>query len=252
MRSLHKVIKSVQPGKVIGQYELKSSLEALEQQREQERLEQELAGIPPEERRDKVETSLKMAEDILNVAREEAEKLKADAYKQGYEAGIKEGREDGYWQAYNENTQKFNEDREEALESVERCLSDMEEKKQQLLDRHLEELKDISIAVAEKVMHISLKSSGDIIKRMIIAATEKLKKSEWAKIYISKYDADLTMQGDAQLLNSLSFLSDNIKIIIMDREQSGTCIIELPKEIIDISVDAQMENIKEILNNAQL
>lgn len=255
MRSLRKVIKSHQSNEDIVHYQFSDNLQEINHQKQLKK-EQELKDgneHPAEDESEKiVNASIKMAEDILNVARQEAQKIKQDAYQSGYEEGKKAGREDGYWQAYNESSLKFSEDREKALKEVENCLSEMENTKKEVLNKYLEDLKDISVSIAEKVMHISLKTSGDIIKRMIMAATEKLKKTEWAKIYISKYDADLTMQGDAQLLNSLSYLSDNIKIIIMDKEESGTCIIELPKEIIDISVDVQMENIKEILNNAQL
>ena len=38
----------------------------------------------------------------------------------------------------------------------------------------------------------------------------------------------------------------------MDKEDSGNCIIEMPEEIIDISVDTQLENIKEILQNIRV
>ena len=39
-------------------------------------------------------------------------------------------------------------------------------------------------------------------------------------------------------------LSDNIKFVVMDKESSGNCIIEMPDEIVDISVDTQMDNIR--------
>ena len=38
----------------------------------------------------------------------------------------------------------------------------------------------------------------------------------------------------------------------MDKEEQGTCIVELPGEIIDISVPTQLENIKDIINNAKV
>lgn len=258
MRLLPKIIKSLTSEEQFLSYQFSDNLKEIERQK-QLKLEEERKknGEPvSEEKEDEsekaIQAALKMADDILNVAKKEAEEIKKSAYQKGYDEGVKEGREDGYWKSYDENSLKFGEDRQRALKEVEDCLAEVEIKKKEILDHYLEDLRDIAIAIAEKVIHISLKSSGDIIKRMIIAATEKLKKTEWAKIYISKYDADLTMQGDAELLNSLSYLSDNIKIISMNREERGTCIVELPKEIIDVSVDAQMENIKEILHNAQL
>ncbi len=53
-------------------------------------------------------------------------------------------------------------------------------------------------------------------------------------------------------MQELSKLSDNVKIIMLEEEDAGTCIVELPDEVIDMSVKTQLENIKEILNNARL
>lgn len=58
-------------------------------------------------------------------------------------------------------------------------------------------------------------------------------------------------KADADLVSELSRLSDNIKFIVMEKENNGDCIIETPEEIIDISVDTQMENIKEIVQNVR-
>ena len=46
------------------------------------------------------------------------------------------------------------------------------------------ELCELSLAVAEKVIHISLRTSRDVIARMIQVATEKLKRREWVHIYV--------------------------------------------------------------------
>ena len=108
------------------------------------------------------------------------------------------------------------------------------------------------MSVAEKVIHISLKSSGEVIKQMIVAATKKLKKTAWVKIYIDKFDYDMMMKADADVIDELSHLSDNIKFIVMDKEEQGNCIIEMPDEIVDVSVNTQMENIKDILENIRV
>ena len=56
----------------------------------------------------------------------------------------------------------------------------------------------------------------------------------------------------SEFLDAMSKLSENIKIITMDNGEEGTCIIELPDEIIDASVSTQLENIKDILNNVRV
>lgn len=126
------------------------------------------------------------------------------------------------------------------------------EEKDKILEKYIDDLKNIALSIGEKIVQTSLKTSEDVIERMILAATEKLKKAAWAKIYIGSGREPLDIQGDAEFLHSLSKLADSVKVIMMDEEEKGTCIVELPDEIIDISVGAQLENIKEILNNARL
>lgn len=120
------------------------------------------------------------------------------------------------------------------------------------MEKYLDDLKRTVLTIAEKVIHISLKSSENVIHRMILAATDKLKKTEWAKIYITKCGTEISMNTDVEFLNALSHLSDNVKIVAMDSDEEGICIIELPDEIIDASVSTQLENIKDILNNARV
>lgn len=192
------------------------------------------------------------AEKLLADTRKQAEAMKTESAKQGYQEGYEQGSREGKEQAERELREildgqagQFQKELREALTAIERA-------KERALSSYLNELKDCSLAVAEKVIHISLKSSGDVIKRMILAETEKLQKMAWVKIYMDKTDYEAVIQADADLLGELSHLSDNIKFIVMEREKSGSCIIEMPDEIVDISVDTQLENIKEILGTVHV
>ena len=120
------------------------------------------------------------------------------------------------------------------------------------MEQYMDDLKAVTITIAEKIIQTSLKSSGEIIKRMIVSATDKLKKTEWVKIYIDRFGYEKLLEVDSVLAAELSHLSDNIKIIVMDKEEIGSCIVEVPEEIIDLSVSTQLENIKDIINNARL
>ena len=140
----------------------------------------------------------------------------------------------------------------EALEDIKLVIENAEQMKEEMLQKYRSQLKDVAIAIAEKVIQVSLKSSEEVIERMVISATEKLKTREWAKVYIARCDAELMVEGDSALLQHLAHLSDHVKIVVMENEAPGTCIIELPDEIIDASASTQMVNIKEILNSAPL
>lgn len=195
-----------------------------------------------------LEEARQQAEEILQQARLEAEELRKNAYEAGYEKGSQEGMSE----AYQEYQAKLDRECNQFLDEFESVIKETEETKQELFMKYRQDLKNLAISVGEKVIHISLKSCGDVIEKMIISATEKLKTKEWAKIYIAKCDSERMVEGDAQLLNHISHLSKHVKIIVMENEAPGTCIIELPDEIIDASAATQVENIKEILNHANI
>ena len=55
------------------------------------------------------------------------------------------------------------------------------------------------------------------------------------------------MQADKDAVSHLARLSDNVKFIVMEQASGGSCIIEMPDEIIDMSVDTQIENIRRLV-----
>ncbi len=89
----------------------------------------------------------------------------------------------------------FEKDREEARKLLESCIEGMEQKKKELLEKYLDELKNIAVAIAEKVIRVSLRTSGETMKHMIASAAGELEKKEWAKVYVSKHDMDVMIEG---------------------------------------------------------
>lgn len=188
------------------------------------------------------------ARQIIKEAREQAEILR----KKAFEEGRKEGEQDGFKAAYEQHKEVMDQELRAYQQRFADALRDVGIQKERILEKNIDDLKNISLSIAEKVIHTSIRSSEEVIKRMILAATEKLKKRQWAKIYITKSNIGVSMEVDSELLDSLSHLSDNVKIITMNNGDEGTCIIELPDEVIDASVGTQLENIKDILNNVRV
>lgn len=243
--------------------ELEKELEELESQMELEsghekKQEMDLEKYKAEKHKLKLEI-LEMEKQIKKMqddAIQEAEKIKAEAFesasREGYSSGYENGYSVGYQDAENEVNQTLKIEAEDLLLELKTLIESVEQSKRDILEEYKDDLKDIAIAIAEKIIHVSLKSSGDIIKRMIVSATEGILSKEWVKIYIAKCDAELAVNGDSDLIGSLSYVSDRIKIILMEDEASGTCIIELPDKVIDASANTQIENIKDIISSSRM
>ena len=217
------------------------------------------SGIEPQAERDPAETppvpyaqvqadtvlgdAQRQAQEILEQARAEAERIREAAREEGYREGYQNGAREAMSAAEAEKKEKA----AELTREVQRFL----EKAGEALDRQMEEnvgeLRDLALAVAEKIISVSLKSSSGVIERMIRTAIDKRKRREWVHIYIAECDARQMGKIPTQLTAALSALSDHVRIIPMVDDEPGTCVIEMPDEIIDASASTQLSNIRAIL-----
>ena len=258
MKSLPRIVKEpeksqdIKPFDFFAGFKIKEDVPQEEpeegQAEEEDAQEEEEARALAEAENEILEEARRKANQILADAREQAELLREQGYGEGKEAGY----EDGHKEAVEEQQKILFQRLSEVERNFAEVLREVSVEKDKILEQYIDDLKRVSLAVAEKIIQTSLQSSGDIVKRMILAATDKMRKKQWAKIYITKCETGVSMEVDAEFLEALSGLSDNIKLITMDNGEDGTCIIELPDEIIDASVGTQLENIKDILNNVRV
>ncbi|MBQ9648299.1 MAG: F0F1 ATP synthase subunit delta [Oscillospiraceae bacterium] len=224
---------------------------------------EEAAAQEPTPETDPLGFAQVQANAILADAREEAEHYKETAraeFEAELEEAKKAARDEGYSRGYAEGmAQAMQEGKEErgrmALEQVKAIESFLEgaaRARDRMLDDAREELKDLAVAVAEKVIHVSLKNSSDIILRMVDAATDTHKRCEWAHIYVADCDVGGKAYTVPELTAALSHIADRVRVIPMPDEESGTCIVEMPDVILDASVSTQLGNIKETLDGVVL
>ena len=198
------------------------------------------------------------AELILNQAREEAEQILAQARQRAEteQEEIRAGaRDEGYREGYAQGIAKAMDDsvrdREATAARLEKEVRSFLEKaslaREEMLLQTREELLELCLSIAEKVVRVSLKSSSEVIVRMIQTATERMKRQEWVHIYISGCDARQLAQISPALTSTLGALSQHIKVVPMGDDEIGTCIVETPEEIADASVSTQMSNIRDVL-----
>lgn len=199
-----------------------------------------------------LEDARKEAESYKERAREEFEAELAEAKSLARDEGFNRGYAEGMSQAMQEGKEERTRLAMEQIKGIETFLEHAAQERDNMLSDAREELKDLAIAIAEKVIHISLKNSSDIILRMVDAATDTHKRCEWAHIYISDCDVGGKAYTVPELTAALSHIADRVRVIPMPDEESGTCIVELPDVIYDASVSTQIDNIKEVLDGVVL
>lgn len=192
----------------------------------------------------------KEGEALLEQYRQQAAQELEEAREAARQEGFQEGYAQGMAQAQEEGKAAAQETLRRQGEQVKEFLEQATRAREDLMEQTKSELCDLSMAVAEKIIHISLKSSQDVILRMIQMATQRLRRREWVHIYVGGCDARQLAQITPELTTSLASLSDHIKVIPMANDESGTCIIEMPDEIIDASASTQLNNLRDILHSS--
>ena len=194
------------------------------------------------------------AEELLETARREAREQSAAILEESRQAGLEAGRAEGValgvQQALEEGRQERERQAQAQAAEVVRFLERAGQAMDRQMDDNVEELRDLALAIAEKVVSVSLKSSSEVICRMIQAAIDKRKRREWFHIYIAECDAKQLVKLPQSLVSALSALSGRVRIIPMADDEAGTCIIEMPDEIIDASAATQLNNIRSLLSDA--
>ena len=230
--------QDIRPYDFFAGFQIERTVDAVEP----EEAEEEEEEVEEKDAKEQYEELLEAQRRIVEEAEEHVKRIVDDAHKQAdilrqkaFAEGHEEGVEAGYKEAYEEQRRLLDVEIKQLQANAADVMRSISIEKTKLLEQYVDDLKRISLAIAEKIIQTSLQSSGDIVKRMILAATDKITKKQWAKIYITKCETGISMEVDADFLEALSKLSDNIKIITMDNGEEGTCIIELPDEIIDAS-----------------
>jgi flagellar assembly protein FliH len=189
----------------------------------------------------------RQAEELLEKAARDAEAQAKEVTDAAREEGYRTGYAEGKAQAELEGKRQREEQAALLEAEVQKFLEQAETVLDHEMEEHVDELRDLAMAVAEKVVCVSLKSSSEVISRMIQTAIDKRKRKEWVRIYIADCDAKRMTQIPAPLVSALSALSDRVRIIPAADDEPGTCIIEMPDEIVDASAATQLNNIRGIL-----
>lgn len=191
-------------------------------------------------------------EEATRLIQERVRVAEAAAAEKGYQDGFEKGQNEGFLDAVQATNMQMIEEAKLFREELHLSLQEFEDRKNQIFEDNLNDLTNLAMVAAEKIVKISLKSSKDIISKIIVAAAEECRNKDWAKVYISHEDKALTLNLEKGLIDALRQISPNIKVVVMEDEPTGTCIIETPDQIIDASVDVQLDAVKQIVNDNEL
>lgn len=225
--------------------------------------EEELPPPPPEKSqeelrieamRQEAEDALQKAEETVRTMKEQALREAAETREKAHDQGFTEGRAAGFEAGRREGKDQISQEllaRYQFLfQSADQAVSQLENQKREFSQSYLEDLRDLVVAVAEKVISVSLKSSGKVIEGMMRAAVgTRQAKRLWANVSISEEDYQGLLENGITPEKVLEETAESVRLTVVEMAEPGTCLIEFPEEIIDASVSTQIANIKKMMKN---
>ena len=179
-----------------------------------------------------IEEAQAKADQMINDANEYAETIKNNAYEEGMNQGLEEGRV----RAKAEQEQlkaEFDEECSKRYDEISKYENSLEEK-----------FADIMISLISKITGVLCEDRKDVIIFLIDNALHNVSKSKNITIRVSDGDFANVDSAKDKLKEKLS--SDAELDIAEDSSLSeNQCIIETDSGIIDCSLDVQLDNLKE-------
>lgn len=166
-------------------------------------------------------------EEEKEIEREEAQEI---GYKVGYDAG------------YEQVFKQYDSLLEEANNIVHLAKSDYDK----TVSKHENAIINLAISIAEKIMITSIEEEPEYFKHMVESAILDLKDSSNVKIYVHPNKYELIMEQKEEL-EQMVRNDDVISVYLDSNMHENACVIKHPYGQIDASIDTQLQQIKDAL-----
>ncbi len=181
--------------------------------------------------RHQLETARSKAESMLQKARQEKEAIEMDAYNRGLEQGQEQG-------------QKMAIKRLEPLfTTFEQAINELGQTRAMLSSRHENELIELTMLIAEKIVQHELKLKPETVLDIIRTATEHLTVTDEIRLKINPSDYEYLREMEEILSRKLT---DRKQIhVVQDPSVSrGGALIETAFGDIDATIEAQLDHLR--------
>lgn len=167
---------------------------------------------------------------------EKSEDIKEKAYREGFELGLKEGRE------------KAEKESKEILQRLESLIKSLQRIREEIYKKAEEEILELSVAIAKKILRRELELNRSSILQLVREAIRRLTEEDTIKIYLSFEDFELVKRHREELLRELGE-SKNLIISPSQEVSPGGCFVETEFAQVDARLETQLEAVVQGLKN---
>lgn len=186
--------------------------------------------------------SEKKIDETYERTKEILEESKIKGYNKGYQLGMEEGFNQGYEKGFDQGKKASEKLILEALD----IKNDYIEQKSRLLRDVEEEVIELVISIYEKVLYTKVEEDEKLIVSLVLNGIDNLEVANKLTIIVPKENYDIVKTHKNEILAKASSVNE-LDIRINSDMKKGDCIIETSKGSVDVSIDNQLEEVKDLL-----
>lgn len=179
---------------------------------------------------DAISQTREQVESILRTAEAEAHAVVDQAYRDGYQAGMR----DAMVKA------------DELISEMENNITSFIKEKQEFADTVEPELLKLCLDIVEKIVRHEIKTDPRVVTRVIKSCLRRIKDGDTVSIRVSKQDVEYVRAQRDELL-SVAESVRAINIIDDRRISPGGCVLESFSGDLDARIETQIEQIRKKL-----
>ncbi|MCR5655593.1 MAG: hypothetical protein K6G07_08165 [Lachnospiraceae bacterium] len=176
---------------------------------------------------------------MLQQAQEEANNIREQARKEGFDSGFIEGQQQGLAEA---QAVKQQYDKEHVQEEAR--LKDVYQKKIRELEP---ELVDLLTDIYEHIFNVSLSDQKDLIVHLIKNALQKTDSSKEYLLHVSSDDYAYVGMQKKEIMDEAGITNASFEVIEDATMKKGQCMIETESGIFDCSLGVELKELKKQL-----
>ena len=177
-----------------------------------------------------IEEAQRKSAEIIAGAEQSAERVRAEAYQAGYDAGF---------DSFADEKKKFT----DRLAEIEEDIVQQVDESWQLMET---EILKLSVDIARRIIREEVSTHQDVVLRMIRDGLIQIRDRQEIKIHVNPADYELVRGHKDEISGSCDGIR-NLEIIDDRRVNPGDCMIETSNGNLDARVETQLAEIERIL-----
>ncbi|MGC9312254.1 MAG: flagellar assembly protein FliH [Sediminispirochaetaceae bacterium] len=182
-----------------------------------------------------VEEATREADNMRREANEEVDRIRREAYEEGYKAGHEEGYAEGKPEV------------ERLIDQLHHIIDKTLEKRNEIIEQSETQLINLVLLIAKKVVKVISENQKNVVINNVIQALRKLKSRGEVLIKVNLDDVELTTEHVKDFMRMV----DNVQSVTVVEDSTvdkGGCVIETDFGEIDARISSQLQEIEEKIN----